>query len=140
MQLNHSSKMMNSSKMILKVLCKITFDFTDNIGFRICLISSLYALFLGSNASKTFFFYSIAPSIEKSSMKTNSSSIMIETGLCLSSSSITSVSRRRIGLLLTTLSDMRPVGPSKKLGVEKCLLLVWASCDYFISSPLIEAP
>jgi hypothetical protein len=53
MQLNHSSKMINSSKQIFKDLCMITFDFTDNIGVRISIISSLDALALGSNELNT---------------------------------------------------------------------------------------
>lgn len=53
MQLNQSSKTINSSKHIFKHLLRATFDFTVSIGLRMSLISAIEAFTLRSNGLKT---------------------------------------------------------------------------------------
>jgi len=53
MQLNQSSKTINSSKQIFKHLLRATFDLTVSMGLRMSLISSIEAFTLRSNGLKT---------------------------------------------------------------------------------------
>lgn len=53
MQLNQSSKTINSSKQIFKHLLRATFDLTVSMGLRMSLISAIEAFTLRSNGLKT---------------------------------------------------------------------------------------